>query len=181
MRVTQYLDVGAYCAPFSAFQTVACLMAGGAYKWQGISSRTVGVLTNKVPTDPYRGAGRPEATHLVERMVDLVAHEIGMDPVAIRRKNFIQPKEFPFTQNFGLVVDSGDYEKTLNRALELAGYDQLRQQQTEGREHGQDMGIGLSTRIQLGGFGPRAAPAPATGRGALSEAPPARGLPRGAA
>src|SRR3989442_1981727 len=73
MRVTQYLDVGAYCAPFSAFQTVACLMAGGAYKRQGISSRTVGVLTHKVPTDPYRRARRPEANHLVETMVDLVA------------------------------------------------------------------------------------------------------------
>src|SRR3989442_1410832 len=179
MRVTQYLDVGAYCAPFSAFQTVACLMAGGAYKWQGISSRTVGVLTNKVPTDPYRGAGRPEATHLVERMVDLVAHEIGMDPVAIRRKNFIQPKEFPFTQNFGLVVDSGDYEKTLNRALELAGYDQLRKQQTEGRKHGKYMGIGLSTWIELCGFGPSAATAPATGGIALSEAAQVTVMPTG--
>ena len=179
MRVTQYLDVGAYCAPFSAFQTVACLMAGGAYKWQGISSRTVGVLTNKVPTDPYRGAGRPEATHLVERMVDLVAREIGMDPVAIRRKNFIQPKDFPFTQNFGLVVDSGDYEKTLNRALELAGYDQLRKQQVEGRKHGKYMGIGLSTWIELCGFGPSSATAPATGGIALSEAAQVRVMPTG--
>src|SRR5256885_4902007 len=103
MRVTQYLDVGAYCAPFSAFQTVACLMAGGAYKWQGISPRTIGGLTNKVPTDPYPGAGRPEATHLFERMGDLVAREIGMGPGAVRRQNFIHPKDFPFTQNFGLL------------------------------------------------------------------------------
>src|SRR6184192_1802358 len=179
MRVTQLLDCGAYIGTFGAFQTVACLMAGGAYKWQGISSRTVGVLTNKVPTDPYRGAGRPEATHLVERMVDLVAHEIGMDPVAIRRKNFIQPKEFPFTQNFGLVVDSGDYEKTLNRALELAGYDQLRKQQVEGRKHGKYMGIGLSTWIELCGFGPSSATAPATGGIALSEAAQVRVMPTG--
>src|SRR6267378_105677 len=179
MRVTQYLDVGAYCAPFSAFQTVACLMAGGAYKWQGISSRTVGVLTNKVPTDPYRGAGRPEATHLVERMVDLVALEIGMDPVAIRRKNFIQPKEFPFTQNFGLVVDSGDYEKTLNRALELAGYDDLRKQQADLRKKGRYLGIGFSTWIELCGFGPSAATAPATGGIALVEAAQVRVTPTG--
>jgi carbon-monoxide dehydrogenase large subunit len=179
MRLTQYLDVGAYHAPNSAFQAVACLMAGGAYKWQGISSRTVGVLTNKVPTDPYRGAGRPEATHLVERMVDLVAQEIGMDPVEIRRKNFIQPKDFPFTQNFGLVVDSGDYDKSLNRALELAGYDQLRKQQAEGRKRGKYMGIGVSTWIELCGFGPSAATAPATGGIALSESAQVRVMPTG--
>src|SRR5438477_4967179 len=158
---------------------IRLFVSGGAYKWQGISSRTVGVLTNKVPTDPYRGAGRPEATHLVERMVDLVAREIGMDPVAIRRKNFIQPKDFPFTQNFGLVVDSGDYEKTLNRALELAGYDQLRKQQVEGRKHGKYMGIGLSTWIELCGFGPSSATAPATGGIALSEAAQVRVMPTG--
>ena len=117
----QFLDVGAYHGTFGAFQAVACLMAGGGYKWKGISARTVGVLTNRVPTDPYRGAGRPEATHLVERMVDLVALELKMDPVDIRKKNFIQPEDFPFTQNFGLVVDSGDYEKSLDKALELVG------------------------------------------------------------
>src|SRR5437762_2864758 len=83
MRMTQYLDVGAYCGTFSAFQACACLMAGGAYKWKGISARTIGILTNRVPTDPYRGAGRPEATHLVERMVDLVAGQLNLDPVAI--------------------------------------------------------------------------------------------------
>src|SRR6267143_494871 len=180
MRVTQYIDVGAYHAPFAAFQPVACLMAGGAYKWKGISARTVGVLTNRVPTDPYRGAGRPEATHLVERMVDLVAGEIGMDPVAIRRKNFIQPKDFPFTQNFGLVVDSGDYEKALNRALELAGYDDLRKQQADLRKKGRYLGIGFSTWIELCGFGPSAATAPATGGIALVEAAQVRVTPTGA-
>src|SRR5207244_4230746 len=180
MRLPQYLDVGAYCAPFSAFQTVACLMAGGAYKWQGISSRTVGVLTNKVPTDPYRGAGRPEATHLVERMVDLVALEIGMDPVDIRRKNFIQPKEFPYTQNFGLVIDSGDYEKALDVALKMVGYDDLRKKQAEGRKQGKYLGIGFSTWIELCGFGPSAATAPATGGIALVESAQVRVTPTGA-
>src|SRR5439155_7229392 len=101
-------------------------MAGGAYKWKGISARTIGILTNRVPTDPYRGAGRPEATHLVERMVDLVALELKMDPVEIRSKNFIQPKEFQYTQNFGLVFDSGDYEKALEAALKMVGYEDLR-------------------------------------------------------
>ncbi|HLQ60305.1 MAG TPA: molybdopterin cofactor-binding domain-containing protein [Candidatus Acidoferrales bacterium] len=179
MRVVQYVDVGAYHGTFGAFQPVACLMAGGAYKWKGISARTVGVLTNRVPTDPYRGAGRPEATHLVERVVDLVARELGMDPVDIRRKNFIQPKDFPFTQNFGLVVDSGDYEKSLDRALELAGYQELRKQQADLRKQGRYLGIGLSTWIELCGFGPSAATAPATGGIALVESAQVRITPTG--
>ncbi|HEY3084449.1 MAG TPA: molybdopterin cofactor-binding domain-containing protein [Candidatus Dormibacteraeota bacterium] len=180
MRMTQHLDVGAYCGTFSAFQACACLMAGGAYKWKGgISARTIGILTNRVPTDPYRGAGRPEATHLVERMVDLVADELKMDPVEIRKKNFIQPGDFPYTQNFGLVVDSGDYEKSLDVALKLAGYDELRKKQAEGRKQGKYIGIGLSTWIELCGFGPSAATAPATGGIALVESAQVRVVPTG--
>jgi aerobic carbon-monoxide dehydrogenase large subunit len=179
MRVTQYLDVGAYCGTFSAFQACACLMAGGAYRWKGISARTIGILTNRVPTDPYRGAGRPEATHLVERMVDLVADELKMDPVDIRKKNFIQPGDFPYTQNFGLVIDSGDYEKSLDVALKLAGYDELRKKQAEGRKQGRYIGIGLSTWIELCGFGPSAATAPATGGIALVESAQVRVVPTG--
>jgi aerobic carbon-monoxide dehydrogenase large subunit len=179
MRMTQYLDVGAYCGTFTAFQACACLMAGGAYKWKGISARTIGILTNRVPTDPYRGAGRPEATHLVERMVDLVAAELKLDPIEIRRKNFIQPSEFPFTQNFGLVVDSGDYDKALDRALELAGYDEVRRKQADARKQGKYVGIGLSTWIELCGFGPSAATAPATGGIALVESAQVRVTPTG--
>ncbi len=180
MRMTQFLDVGAYVGTFSAFQACACLMAGGAYKWKGgITARTIGILTNRVPTDPYRGAGRPEATHLVERMMDLVALELKLDPVDVRRKNFIQPNEFPYTQNFGLVVDSGDYEKALDRALEIAGYDELRKKQAELRKQGRYLGIGLSTWIELCGFGPSAATAPATGGIALVESAQVRVLPTG--
>src|SRR5581483_9582949 len=109
MRVTQLLDAGGYMALFSAFQTCACLMAGGAYKWKGISSRSIGVLTNKVPTVPYRGAGPPEATHVAELMMDFLAAKLKMDPAELRRKNFPDKSEFPWTQNFGLTVDSGDY------------------------------------------------------------------------
>src|SRR5947209_13681584 len=180
MRMTQFLDVGAYCGTFTAFQACACLMAGGAYKWKGISARTVGILTNRVPTDPYRGAGRPEATHLVERMVDLVAAELKLDPIEIRRKNFIQPSDFPFTQNFGLVVDSGDYDKALDRALELAGYDEVRRKQADARKQGKYVGIGVSTWIELCGFGPSAATAPATGGIALVESAQVRVTPTGA-
>ncbi len=162
IRLTQYLDMGAYCGLFSAFQACACLLGGGAYLWPGgVSARTVGVLTNKVPTDPYRGAGRPEATHLVERMVDMVAAEIGMDKAEIRRKNFIT--EFPHTQNFGLVIDSGNYAGSLDKALQMAGYEDLKREREALRAQGRYLGIGISTWIEICGFGPSAATAPAAG------------------
>ncbi|TMD55562.1 MAG: xanthine dehydrogenase family protein molybdopterin-binding subunit [Chloroflexi bacterium] len=178
MRLTQYLDLGAYHGTFGAFQACACVMAGGAYHWQGISARTVGVLTNKVPTDPYRGAGRPEATHLVERMLDRLAQEIGMDPIELRRKNFIQASEFPYTQNFGLVIDSGDYEKSLAKAMSIAGYDELRKRQADLRGKGRYLGIGVSTWIELCGFGPSAL-AGATAGVALVESAQVRVHPTG--
>lgn len=176
LNVTQYIDLGAYQGVFGAFQAVACLLAGGAYKWKHIASKTVGVLTNKTSTDPYRGAGRPEATHLVERAVDLIADKIGMDPAEVRRKNFAT--EFPFTNNFGLVYDSGDYQGSLDKALKLAGYDQLLREQAEGRKHGKYLGIGLSTWIEICGLGPSAATAPAAGV-ALVESSQVRVLPTG--
>jgi carbon-monoxide dehydrogenase large subunit len=177
LKVTQYIDSGAYVGTFGAFQAVACLVAGGAYDWKQIAARTVGVLTNRVPTDPYRGAGRPEATHLVERMVDLVAAEIGMDPVELRRTNFI--REFPYTNFAGLVYDSGDYEKSLDRALQLAGYESFRQEQAAARQRRRYLGIGISTWIELCGFGPSAATAPATGGLALVESAQVRVFPTG--
>src|SRR5919206_410948 len=153
MKVTQYLDAGAYVGTFGAFQPCACLLAGGAYRWPGgIAARTVGVLTNRVPTDPYRGAGRPEATHLVERMVDKVAAEIGMDPAEVRRKNFIQPNEFPYTSHFGLTYDSGNYPGTLERTLELVDYQAFRRQQEAARKEGRYLGIGFSTWIEICGL-----------------------------
>ena len=169
LRVTQLLDTGAYIGTFGAFQTCACLLAGGAYKWKAISSRSIGILTNKIPTDPYRGAGRPEATHLAERVIDLLAAELKMDPVELRRKNFPDKSEFPWTQNFGLVVDSGDYHGSLDKVLKLAGYDQMRKEQAEARKHGRHIGIGLSTWIEICGLGPGAVTGPATGGVVLSE------------
>src|SRR2546425_3217840 len=161
LKVTQYLDIGAYQGVFGAFQAVACLLSGGAYRWKHIAARTVGILRNKTSTDPCRGAGRPEATRLVERAVDLVARDIGMDPVEVRRKNFAT--EFPFTNNFGLVYDSGNYEGSLNKALELANYKDLRREQEALRKQGRYLGVGLSTWIEICGLGPSAATAPAAG------------------
>ncbi|MGA8922763.1 MAG: xanthine dehydrogenase family protein molybdopterin-binding subunit [Candidatus Dormiibacterota bacterium] len=177
LKVTQYLDMGAYVGTFGAFQAVACLLSTGAYNWKHVSARTVGVLTNRVPTDPYRGAGRPEATHLCERMLDLLAGELKMDPAEIRRKNFIT--EFPHTSHFGLVYDSGAYEKAMDKAMEIAGYEKLRKEQEEARKKGRYLGIGVSSWIEICGFGPSAATAPATGGLALVESAQVRVFPTG--
>src|SRR5438105_923292 len=179
MRVTQLLDCGAYIGTFGAFQTCACLLAGGAYKWKAISSRSIGVLTNKITTDPYRGAGRPEATHVAERMIDLLAVELKMDPVELRRKNFPAKEEFPFTQNFGLVMDSGDYNASLDKALKLFGYDQMRREQAEARKQGKLVGSGISTCIEICDLGPGAALGPATGGVVLSESAQVKVHPAG--
>jgi carbon-monoxide dehydrogenase large subunit len=182
LKVTQYLDAGAYIGTFGAFQACACLLAGGAYKFPGgIAAQTIGVLTNRVPTDPYRGAGRPEATHNIERMMDILARELEMDPVELRRKNFIQPDEFPFTNDFGLEYDSGNYEGALTKALELAGYTDFRARQREARAGGKYLGVGISSWIEICGFGPSAATAGATGGLALVESAQIRVHPSGSA
>jgi carbon-monoxide dehydrogenase large subunit len=177
LRITQYVDLGGYIGNLGAFMAVACLLGGGAYNWKQIAARTVGVLTNRVPTDPYRGAGRPEATHLVERIVDRVAGELGMDPAELRRKNFI--REFPYTSPFGLVYDSGNYDGSLDKALDLIGYGDLRRRQAELRQQGRYLGIGLSTWIEICGLGPSAATAPATGGIALMDSAQVRVFPTG--
>jgi carbon-monoxide dehydrogenase large subunit len=177
LKVTQYLDEGAYVGTFGAFQACACLLSTGAYNWKHVSARTVGILTNKVPTDPYRGAGRPEATHLCERMIDLLAGALHMDPAEIRRKNFIT--QFPHTSHFGLVYDSGAYEKAMDMAMEMVGYAKLRREQEEARKKGRYLGIGVSSWIEICGFGPSAATAPATGGVALVESAQVRVFPTG--
>ena len=179
MRVTQILDAGAYIGTFGAFQTCACLLVGGAYKWKAIASRSVAVLTNKIPTDPYRGAGRPEATHLAERVIDLLADALKMDPVELRRKNFPNKDEFPWTNNFGLMLDSGDYHASLDKALEMFGYDQMLKEQADGRKKGKYIGIGLSTWIEICGLGPGAVTGPATGGVVLSESAQVKVHPAG--
>ncbi len=163
VRCTQYLDLGAYCSQFGTFQVIGVLVAQGAYKLKAFDGRSVGVFTNRTPTDAYRGAGRPEATYFIERVVDLVARETGLDPVAVRRKNFVQPQDQPFTTLLGLTYDSGDYNQTLNRALEMVGYDELRKEQAEKRKQGKYLGIGLCTYIEICGLGPAAATQAATG------------------
>src|SRR6185437_6168756 len=117
-----------------------------------------GVFTNTSLVDAYRGAGRPEATFITERMMDLLALELRMDPADVRRKNFIRPDAFPYAPaGLGLIpYDSGNYEPALDLALETVKYKQLRRDQAEGRKHGRLLGVGLSSYIEICGLAPSA-------------------------
>ena len=127
---------------------------GGCYGVEGYDFECVGVFTHTTPTDAYRGAGRPEATYAIERAVDALARKLGQDPVDLRRLNFI--KEFPAELASGLTVDSGDYDASLDRALEMVEYDAVRREQAERRERGDStqLGIGLSTYMEMCGLAP---------------------------
>lgn len=135
-------------------------MLSGAYQFPNIYCHVTGVYTNTGMVDAYRGAGRPEATYVVERAVDLVASELGMDPVEVRRKNFVPNDAFPYEPNDnllnGLSYDSGDYDKALDMALEMTGYEDFRAEQAAARAEGRYLGIGFSTYIEICGIAPSA-------------------------
>src|SRR5499433_3316873 len=151
-------DLGAYHQLLTpAIPTLTGLMLSGCYKIPAIQMNVTAVFTNKMSTDAYRGAGRPEATFVVERAVDLVAAALGMDPIDVRRKNFPAPSEFPFKTATGLFYDSGNYELALNRALQLADYKKLREEQKKARADGRIIGIGVSTYVEICAIGPSAA------------------------
>ena len=157
-RYNVLADCGAYYQLLTvAIFTLTGLMLPGPYKIANIEMNATGVFTNKVATDAYRGAGRPEATYILERMMDIAANELGMDPVELRRKNFPDKSEFPFSTSAGLSYDSGDYHLALDRALEAADYPAMRAQQEEARKDGRYLGIGFSTYVEICGMGPSAA------------------------
>ena len=126
----------------------------GCYDVEGYSFECTGVFTNTVPTDAYRGAGRPEATYAIERAVDALARKLELDPVELRRLNFID--EFPATIAAGLTIDSGDYHACLDKVLELVDYESVRKQQAKRRKEGgtKRLGIGLSTYVEMCGLAP---------------------------
>jgi len=148
-------DLGAYLQLLTpAIPTLSVLMMPGLYKFKNVSADIIGVFTNCVPTDAYRGAGRPEATHGIERMVDILAAELKMDPAEIRLKNFVGADEFPYATATGLSYDSGNYAAPLKEALAQAGYAELRAEQARARQEGRLMGIGLSTYGEICALGP---------------------------
>jgi carbon-monoxide dehydrogenase large subunit len=133
-------------------------MLSGAYRIPNIHCQVLGIYTNTGMVDAYRGAGRPEATYVVERAVDLVAKQLELDPVEVRRKNFIPPDAFPYDPGIlnGLKYDTGEYEKPLDRALEIVDYDGFRAEQEQARREGRYIGIGFSTYVEICGAAPSA-------------------------
>ena len=158
LRAEIYANMGAYLSTFApAIPTYLFgLMLVGPYNIDNVHCKVTGVYTTTTPVDAYRGAGRPEATYLVERMIDRYAAEIGMDPAEVRRKNLIAPFEDGHEVATAVVYDSGNYEAALDRALELVEYEDFRAQQSVARDEGRYLGIGLSTYVEICGMAPSA-------------------------
>ncbi len=157
LRVDLTADMGAYLQLLTpSIPLLGRYMYPGIYRFEAHAFRCTGVFTNKTPTDAYRGAGRPEATFAIERLMDDLAAELGMDPLELRRRNWIPHEQFPYETIAGLTYDSGNYEAATDRALELLGYDDLRREQQQRRDDDDpvQLGIGVSTYTEMCGLAP---------------------------
>ncbi len=155
LKLRVVADLGAYhqlLTPLIPGLTGA--MIAGCYRFPNVSIETLGVFTNKMATDAYRGAGRPEATYLIERVMDLIAAELKIDPVEVRQTNFVPMNAFPYTTPTGVTYDSANYQTCFQKALDLANYKQLREEQKTLRQQGRYMGIGISTYVEICAMGP---------------------------
>ncbi|MHB1987813.1 MAG: xanthine dehydrogenase family protein molybdopterin-binding subunit [Acidimicrobiales bacterium] len=148
-------ETGAYCSRGVIPLSTSRIMATGVYRIPRSAITCLGVVTNTTPIGPYRGAGRPEATAMLERAMELLSVELGIDSVELRRRNLLSPKEFPYVAPSGASYDSGNYAGALDRALELARYDELRADQKARRAAGtvSQIGIGISTFVEISGGG----------------------------
>lgn len=166
LHVRTWANQGAYLSTFAPLIPTAFYipLLSGLYKLKGIWGEVWGTLTNTVPVDAYRGAGRPEASYVLERIVDVAAHRLGMDPVEIRRKNFISAEEFPYQTPVAFQYDSGDYEALFDKALSVFDYDAMRAEQAQARAEGRIVGIGVTGSIEASG------PAPSKVAGSLGSA-----------
>ena len=156
LRAKVWANLGAYLSTAATGVPTILhgLMLSGAYTFPAVHEDVYGVFTNTTPVDAYRGAGRPEATFMVERMMDLVAHEIGMDPAELRRKNLIPPFTDGHEVITGLVYDTGNYEPALDLAMQMVDYPALRKKQAQLRQQGRYVGIGIVTYTEICGLGP---------------------------
>ncbi len=155
LRVRGVADLGAHLEAFTAGPPLLCgRLITGAYRVPAASYTIRGALTTKTPTAAYRGAGRPEGSFVIERMMDLAAAELGMDPIEIRKKNFIRPEEFPYKVPSGLTYDSGRYTLTLYKALAILDYTKFREEQARLRAQGRYLGVGFSTFVETASTGP---------------------------
>ena len=185
LRVDTHANMGAYlstfapCIPTYLYGT----LLQGVYTTPAVHVNVTAAFTTTTPVDAVRGAGRPEATYLIERLVDQAAHEMGVDPVDLRRKNLIPPfdgvQQPGYETQVALVYDSGNYEAVLDKALDMAGYDDLRRRQEEARKEGRYIGIGLSTYIEACGIAPSAVVGSLGARAGLYESATVRVQPTG--
>lgn len=153
LRARVVLDSGAYPKALD-LAWATWVMSTGPYLIPNLDYVVEGVYTNTMANGAYRGAGRPEAAYYLERMMDMIADEAKLDPTEVRRVNFVQPDQFPYHTLSGETYDTGEYEKPLNKAMELIDYQGLRKHQAELRKEGRYIGIGVSTYVEICGFGP---------------------------
>ena len=185
LRVKTFASMGAYLSTFGP--CIPTYLHGtlmqGLYTTPAVYVDVTAVFTTTTPVDALRGSGRPEATYLIERLVDQAAHEMEVDPVELRRKNFIPPfdgvNQPGYETQVALVYDSGDYEAVLKKALDMAGYEELRLEQAAAREQGRYIGIGLSTYIEACGIAPSAVVGSLGARAGLYESGTVRVQPTG--
>ncbi len=147
------LDSGAYPKALD-LAWATWVMSTGCYIIPNLDYKVTGVYTNTMANGAYRGAGRPEAAYYIERVMDLLADESGIDPAEIRRRNFVQPDQFPYTTLSGEIYDSGEYEKALDHVLKISDYAGRRRMQADLRKEGRYIGIGLVSYVEICGFGP---------------------------
>jgi carbon-monoxide dehydrogenase large subunit len=157
LKVELTCDMGAYLGVVTpGIPILGAFMFNSIYKFNAYRFVNKNIFTNRNWTDAYRGAGRPEATYAIERLMDELAVEVGMEPMELRRKNWITHDEFPFTTVAGMTYDSGNYEAATDRAMELFGYEALRAEQKKRRDAGDpvQLGIGISTYTEMCGLAP---------------------------
>jgi len=157
LSVDLLADMGAYLMLVTpGVPLLGAFMYNGIYKMDALAFKCTGVFTTKTPTDAYRGAGRPEATFAIEHAMDDLAAELGMDPLVLRERNWITHEEFPYETIAGLTYDSGNYEAATAKAVELFGYQDLRDEQAARRASGDpvQLGIGISTFTEMCGLAP---------------------------
>jgi carbon-monoxide dehydrogenase large subunit len=153
LKVKVICDGGAYSDWASSMPETTVAMAPGVYDIGAFYGEAVTAFTNKTPTGPYRGAGRPEATFLIERTVNVIAKELKLDPVKVRLKNYVPKTKFPYKSAGDMTYDSGDYEGNMKKALEVSKFEELRSFQREARARGKLVGIGVATYVEVCGFG----------------------------
>ncbi|MFQ5973041.1 MAG: xanthine dehydrogenase family protein molybdopterin-binding subunit [Alphaproteobacteria bacterium] len=156
LRVTTYANLGAYLSNFGPFIPTGAgtSMLAGLYRTPAIYVNVLGVLTNTVPTDAYRGAGRPEAIYVIERLVDKAAREVGLAPAELRRRNFVTPEELPYSTPLGETYDSGEFTALMEKGMDKADWNGFEARREDARSRGRLRGIGMATYVETCGGGP---------------------------